>query len=149
MLDCSTKHYMLGQALPPQQTLLPTAALLPGGEDNSDIKSTSGASEPPAAFACFRHLFGSRQLTNLKPGSVTGSFCQEWPNLSCWGGGGLNIKHFFVSQKSVLEGQEQPGHRPLQDPSDQPYSEENTARRRNLRREQKDVFQLETEDQQL
>lgn len=66
---------------------------------------------------------------------MTGSsFCPE-PLLL---GGELNIKH-FNSQKSLLEVCKQPGHCPLQDPSDQPCSEENRAQRRNLRREQKDA----------
>lgn len=41
-------------------------------------------------------------------------------------GGELNIKH-FISQESVLEGCGQPQHCPVQDPSDQPCSEENRA----------------------
>lgn len=103
-------------------------------------------SDPPLEHQShLQALFGSQQLTNLKPGCMTGSsFCPQ-PLLL---GGELNIKH-FISQKSLPEGCEQPGHCPLQDPSDQPCSEENRAQRRNLRREQKDAFQLETEDSQL
>lgn len=103
--------------LPSKPGYQPTAALLPGGEDNKDNKANCEASEPPAAFPCFRHLLGSQQLTNLKPCSVTSSFCQEQPNLSCFGKAS-HIKH-SVSQKSVLEERKQPGHHPLQDPSDQ------------------------------
>lgn len=67
MLDCYTKHQMLGQApfLPNKSCCQPTATLLSEGEDNKETKSIPGALEPPAAFACFRLTTADKPLAQF------------------------------------------------------------------------------------
>lgn len=116
MLDCYTKHQMLGQAFPPQQILLPTNQ---PPRCFQEEKTTKKSKPPLEHWSHLQplHVSGSQQLTNLQLDSMKGHFCQSSQTFAS--GGELNTKH-FLSQKSAPEEQEQPGHHPLQDPSDQP-----------------------------